>query len=99
MRSTFINITLMLVLGITILPIAQVGYLLYSNQITEEKCNVEDGGSATKKVDFTDPAVLGTGAWQVSGGSGFCDAMSYIHFAETLPPSRRGDIHSPPPNA
>jgi hypothetical protein len=38
----------MLVLGITILPIAQVGYLLYSNQITEEKCNAEDGGSAAK---------------------------------------------------
>jgi|KBSSwiStaDraftv2_1062776.scaffolds.fasta_scaffold359814_2 hypothetical protein len=100
MRSTFINIVLMLVLGITILPIAQVGSLLYNNQLTEEKSNAEDGGfgSSGKKADFTEPAVLGTG-WHVAGLSSFFEASSYIHFAETLPPSHRGDIHSPPPNA
>ena len=98
MKSTVINILLILVLGITILPVAQVGSLLFKNQITEEKCGSEDGGSI-KKADFGEPLLFNHVPGHSTCMQAFMDAAQYIHFAETLPPSHRGDIHSPPPNA
>jgi len=98
MKSTAINILLMLVLGIQLIPVSQVGSLLFKNQITEEKCGSEDGGSA-KKSDFSEPLLLSHVPGHATGLQVLMDAAQYIHFAETLPPSHRGDIHSPPPNA
>lgn len=91
----------MLVLGIQLIPVSQVGSLLFSNQITEEKCSGEDGnfGSFVKKTDFAELFTLNAASCQVVGPEANMHDRGYFHYAETLPPSHPGDIHSPPPNA
>ena len=98
MFKKVVNIILILVLAITILPIKQVGNMLFNNQWTEELSdhadNVLEKKSQPGKWNFlAGPAeIIYGGTSQINPGS------KPSMLIQTLPSNPSGEIHSPPPN-
>ncbi len=81
-----------------LLPIKQLGNMLFSNQIQEElpheMNDVEKDfkGKLDFKKDFCCVHDFAPANYI------FSNAVSYIEFATALPDFHAGDIHTPPPN-
>lgn len=95
--KSFISLVLLLILGIQVLPIKQIGSLLCSNQLTEElphsACEVK-----SPVVKF-EPSISDN--FSTSGmEAGFLAAQTiwFVHMASVLPLIHAGEIHTPPPN-
>ena len=98
MRKKIYTIFLLTVLAIQILPIQQMGSMLFSNQFTEE---IPHGGidfdkDCCKKVTLKSD-YLYTPTFTI--GSAFINyAMKHPELTITIPANHTGDIHVPPPN-
>ena len=93
-----INILLIVVLLVTILPIKQVGNMLFNNQWTEElnghsEHEVDKKSLITKWVCLTGNDLLSINNIYLGK-----DECSFYAFSQKLPVHPSGDIHSPPPN-
>lgn len=86
-----------MVLAIQILPIRQMGGLLFSNQFTEElphATSVDKG--CLQKVDLKSDYLSASPEAAVSA---YMHATSqHQGFADAIPQNFTGDIHVPPPN-
>jgi len=93
-----INLLLVAILTATVLPLKQVGNLLFKNQLTEEISEGHD--SPVKKSD---------GKFDINKYTFACDLATNVHsqlpvvgfygsFNSLLPLSPVKDIHTPPPN-
>jgi hypothetical protein len=97
MKKKICTYFLLLVLTIQILPIQQMGSLLFSNQFTEEiphSLDIEKDGikKADLKSDF-----LFTPSFSL--GSMLTDhSFQHLYFVDDIPQNHTGDIHVPPPN-
>lgn len=97
MRKKICTYFLLLVLTIQILPIQQMGSLLFSNQFTEELAHsVEIEKNFLKqgavKSDYLSAASFTLASLFINSSS------QYLHFADAIPQNHADDIHVPPPN-
>ncbi len=87
-----------IVLSFQLLPVRQLGSLLFSNQLTEECPHDSDGAIKDSKdmPDFKKDFIVSYGFIACS----FMTASnnSYIHFSTELPSFLASDVHTPPPN-
>jgi hypothetical protein len=96
MKKQFYTVFLLMVMAIQILPIQQMGSLLFNNQFTEEvphSVPVEKGSfqKAFLKSDYFSTAVESV--------SSYINASSqYRCFDDAIPPNHTSDILVPPPN-
>lgn len=96
MGKRIINIFLILVMAIQILPIQQMGKLLYTNQFTEEiPHNLDHAGElqpCESKSDFISTPELSI--------SHLKDCIGLIRpvTADVIPQNHTTEIHVPPPN-
>jgi len=97
MAKRIINIFLILVLSVQILPVQQMGKMLYCNQFTEEiphslDHTPENAKQSESKSDFiSTPEVA------------FLSINSFSHFvrpivSDVIPQNHTNEIHVPPPN-
>ncbi|MDE3252574.1 MAG: hypothetical protein KGO92_07185 [Bacteroidota bacterium] len=98
MKQKCVTFFLLLVLAIQILPIRQMGGLLFSNQFTEEIPHAVDveKDSIKKGVvpsDFLTPPSLTLSSQFIE-----CD-YQHLNYADAIPHNYTDDIHVPPPNA
>ncbi|MBH2004008.1 MAG: hypothetical protein I8H66_04895 [Sphingobacteriia bacterium] len=98
MRKKLITYFLLLVMSIQILPVQQLGRMLFCNQFTEE---LSHQGLDTDKDGFQkgfDKGVcLYTSGFFFDINSSTISSQ-YLHFADAIPLSHEVDIHVPPPN-
>jgi len=97
MKKKLCTLFLLLVLAIQILPIQQMGSLLFSNQFTEEIPHSFDLDKDCCKKALLKSDFLSTPSLS------FCSAFintsfQHPHFAVAIPQNHTGDIHVPPPN-
>ncbi len=96
--KNYISLVLLIVLMFQVLPIKQLGNLLFSNQLQEELPHGADDveKDAKAKVAFKKDFCAIHDLTQLS----FLQITSkrYIHFAIALPAPHAGEIHTPPPN-
>ena len=97
MGKRIINIFLILVLAIQILPIQQMGKLLYTNQFTEEiphslDHSGEPSQQSESKSDFISTPELSL--LHIADGISFIRPVT----AEVIPQNHTTEIHVPPPN-
>ena len=97
--KTFISTICLTVLMFQLLPVKQLGSLLFSNQLQEELPH--DAGSDVEKdmkgkVDFKKEFCCTHDFAQINFI--YTASIAYIHFATALPKLHAGDIHTPPPN-
>ena len=97
MRRKIYTYFLLLVLSTQMLPLQQIGSILFSNQINEEiphGCSTDNGpmGKAFFKNDFLSTHDLSFTAALVNG------SPQHLHTADAIPQNHTGDIHVPPPN-
>jgi len=98
MLKKIISIVLLFILLLQVLPLQQVGYVLFSNQINEELPHgMEDGKSPVKKFTGIEDHFLFT---ENSGHplSAFTNSTAYIFYSSSIPANHTGEIHTPPPN-
>jgi hypothetical protein len=99
MKKKFCTYFLLLVLAIQILPIQQMGSLLFSNQFTEElphSADTDIDKGCFKKADLKSD-YLSTPSFSLN--SAFIDfSFQHLYFADAIPQNHTGDIHVPPPN-
>ncbi|MBI2284375.1 MAG: hypothetical protein HYU71_11755 [Bacteroidetes bacterium] len=97
MKKRFCTVFLLLVLAIQILPIRQMGGLLFSNQFTEElphSIHVEKSGfqkAFLRNDHFSNTVFTHTPGTEDR-------ASQHQLFADAIPQNFTGDIHVPPPN-
>jgi hypothetical protein len=97
MTKRIINIFLILVLSVQILPVQQMGKMLYSNQFTEEiphslDHNPENAKQSESKSDFiSTPEVAIT---YVNGSFNLIRPIT----SDVIPQNHTNEIHVPPPN-
>ena len=98
MRKKIIALVCLLILGIQVLPLRQIGCLLSKNQLTEELphsvCEVKN---SVQKFEPTIPDPFGS-AGVLQTDLLATNAIRFVHFASVLPASHEGEIHTPPPN-
>ena len=96
MRKKIYTLFLLLVLLIQMLPVQQMGSLLFSNQLTEELPHPEDPDKDFAKKEFKSDYLSTTSASFISAYIDF----SYNHrfMADVIPQNYSGEIHVPPPN-
>lgn len=76
------------------LPVKQVGFVLFSNQITEELPHTIDAKvklCLAKEYPFVETNISSSFIFSAID-------KAYFHFAVTLPVLHHGDIQTPPPN-
>ncbi len=93
-----IAVICLLVLTIQVLPVKQIGYVLFGNQVNEELPHSLDLEKKTdcKCFPFKDDPFLASSA--IALYPPIYSGNQYIHFTITLPDSHEGDIPTPPPN-
>lgn len=97
MRKKICTYFLLLVLATQMLPVQQIGRILFSNQLNEElpHANETDNSPLSKwllKSDF-----LSTQDLAFCNGS-IPPSPKHLHIADAIPQNHAGDIHVPPPN-
>lgn len=97
MAKKLCSLFLLLVLAIQVLPIRQMGSMLFGNQFTEELPHSFDTDKdcckkETLKSDYITPTPLSVPASLIDL------ALHCPHFADAIPLNHTGDIHVPPPN-
>jgi hypothetical protein len=99
MFKKFGTILLIMVLLVTVLPLQQVGRMLFNNQWTEE-LNEHSDQSPEKKSQPVKWTFLSGGYGDNADGSSLIYARGHnIHYSQSLPVNPSGEIHSPPPNS
>ena len=95
-RLRIISFILALVLSIQMLPLAQIGFVLNSNQWTEELPNgpVEDN----VKSDNASTSFLLESPHHFFSEISCTAANIYIHSSEQIPSNHSTDVVSPPPD-
>jgi len=97
MKKKFCTLFLLLVLAIQILPIRQMGNLLFSNQFTEELPHSFDTDKDCCKKAFLKSDYLSTPSFTIC--SVFISlSLQHPDFTDAIPQNHTGDIHVPPPN-
>lgn len=97
MKKRLCTYFLLLVLAIQILPIQQMGSLLFSNQFTEEIPHSVDMDKGCFKKAGIKSDYLPTPTFAITPVFiGF--SFQHLHFADAIPQNHTGDIHVPPPN-
>lgn len=97
MSKRIINIFLILVLSVQILPVQQMGKMLYCNQFTEEiphslDHTPESAKQSESKSDFiSTPEVA---MIHVNGSSNLVRPIT----SDVIPQNHTNEIHVPPPN-
>jgi hypothetical protein len=94
MGKKIVNIFFLLVFMIQVLPVKQVGRILFQASLIEEL--PEKGPSKTTGLEDETKNVLSF--YQFNILSAYNSLCSYIHFSETLPGLMAGDVQTPPPN-
>lgn len=79
-----------------LLPVRQLGSLLFKGQITEEPAHDDCAPDCKDHFPFKKDFTHADG--QVHIMCSEADALQYIHFTDALPKPFHGDIHTPPPN-
>lgn len=98
MLKRIISLVLVFTLLLQVLPLRQVGYALFSNQINEElPHNMEDGKAPLKKFTELDDHLLFVGNTSHLLCV-FTSAATYIFYGCSIPSNHAGEIHTPPPN-
>jgi hypothetical protein len=97
MRKKIISLLLVFTLLLQLLPLKQVGYILFSNQINEEIPHGMDVGKQTSK-----PPLLNEDL------SHFTDAIDFLNFhsnsycfafyTSDIPCNHSAEVRTPPPN-
>ena len=96
MLKKLINILLIVVLTITILPIRQVGSMLFKNQWTEE---INDHSEHHEKKQQPEKWTCLTHNDLVNQALGNANrVVQFFAYSQQLPVNPSGEIHSPPPN-
>lgn len=93
-----VTLFLILVLSIQVLPVRQMGRMLFGNQFTEELPHSTDTGK-----DDCCKELKGKSDFLTSAGLSISPvithlSVSHLHFADAIPANHTGDIHVPPPN-
>lgn len=99
MYKKLVNILLILVLSITMLPLKQVGNMLYNNQWTEE-LNEHSDQAPQKQVQndkWVIPDHFLHGCGNANAGE-IEELQLYVNRCQRLPQCPIGEIHAPPPN-
>ena len=79
------------------LPLAQIGNMLGSNQWTEELAHgPEDDAGKLEQVKFT--ASLPPDQYQLSANFSNSEALICIHISATIPSNHSTDVVTPPPD-
>ncbi len=86
-----------MVLAIQILPIQQMGSMLFSNQFNEEIPHSMDVEKDASKQAFLKSDYLSTPSLVIASAF-ITAALQHRHFADAIPQNHTGDIHVPPPN-
>ncbi len=98
MQKKIYTLFLLLVLAIQILPIQQMGSMLFSNQINEEIPHSIDFDNGCLKKAQLKSDYLSTPTFAI--GSAFRDlSLEHRCFADAIPQNHTDDIHVPPPNS
>jgi hypothetical protein len=97
MAKRIVNILLILTLMVTILPIKQVGNMLFNNQWTEE-LNEHSENNVEKKSQAKWAFLSGSDLINSTNNSVLILECRFFAFSQRLPVSPSGEIHSPPPN-
>ncbi len=96
MRKKICTYFLLLVLTIQILPVQQMGRMLFSNQFNEEIPHAfeTDGllGKAIFKSEFLSAQDF------IFASVSAISSPKHLHTADAIPQNHAGDIHVPPPN-
>jgi hypothetical protein len=97
MRKKIISLLLVFILLLQVLPVKQVGYVLFSNQINEELPHGMDIGKETSKLPLLN-----------DGLSHFSDAIHFLNcnskpycfafYASDIPNNHSTEVPTPPPN-
>jgi len=98
MFKKLVNILLILVLLVTVLPLKQVGRMLFDGQWTEE-INEHSDHSPEKKSQPVKWTFLSGGAAHDAASSSLIYSRDHnFDYSQSLPVNPSGEIHSPPPN-
>lgn len=98
MKQKCVTFFLLLVLAIQILPIRQMGSMLFSNQLTEEiPHSVDIEKDSIKKLAVTSD-FLTTPSLTLCSQFIEC-GYQHLNYADAIPHNYTDDIHVPPPNA
>lgn len=95
MKQKLVAIFLIVVLSILVLPVVQVGALLFSNQLTEELQHTVEKNNTESNIGKSD--FLQTEIHCCFENQSFKNTF-YIHLSDGLPPNHSSDIILPPPN-
>jgi hypothetical protein len=96
MRKKIYTLFLLSVLAIQMLPIQQMGCLLFGNQFTEEIAHADIEKDCFKKVAFKSDYLYTP---DFSLGAAFVEFnRQHPHLSIAIPANHTGDIHVPPPN-
>lgn len=97
MHKKIFGIILLLVMAIQILPVKQVGFLLCSNQLTEDlPLNADLEKDFIKKMDGKSN-FLETGFYAIAHPSSDI-IYAFLMYSDLIPLNHSSEIHTPPPN-
>lgn len=96
-KVKIISLFLCLLMTLQMLPLAQIGSLLGSNQWTEELPHgPEDDTTKSESIKFT--TALPPEQYQLASNFSDSKALIGIHISATIPPNHSTDVVSPPPD-
>jgi hypothetical protein len=95
MAKKVINIFFLLVFTTQLIPVKQVGRILFQATMVEE---LPEKTPSKSSAGFEDDYKHFTSLQVYSNPFNYNNQSLYIHFSETLPGLMAGDVHSPPPD-
>ena len=97
LKTKIIALFLSLLMTLQMLPIAQIGSMLSSNQWTEEFPH-NQGDDAGKADEAKFSTLLPPEHYQLASHFSDCKAMIRIHISATIPSNHSTDVVTPPPD-
>ena len=97
MKRIFLNIFLILVLLIQVLPVKQMGELLFNNQLNEE-INCSDSGCKEINKSIDASIELEEGLHLIVIPASIVAQLNYFNFQDSIPRPQVFDVQVPPPN-
>jgi hypothetical protein len=97
MKHRFLNIFLILVLLIQVLPVKQMGELLFNNQLNEE-ITCSDSGCKEINKSIESSVELEEGLQFALILASSSTQLNYFNFQDSIPRHQVFDVPVPPPN-
>jgi len=97
MKHRFLNIFLILVLLIQVLPVKQMGELLFNNQLNEE-ITCSDSGCKEINKSIESSVELEEGLQFALILASSSTQLNYFNFQDSIPRDQVFDVPVPPPN-